>query len=73
MAKEILIFESAREVIKADKLCIKNSIFVNVVPLPEEYSSECGMGLVIDLDNSSTVRDLLSSHNIKAKNYLYEK
>lgn len=73
MAKEILIFESARSVIKAEKLCRKNSIFVTVVPLPEEYSSECGMGLVIDDVSSKIVRELLDSQNIQAKNYTYEK
>ncbi len=72
MSKEILIFESAREVIKADKLCKKNAIFVTVVPLPEEYSSECGMGLVIEQQNSNSVRDLLLSHNISVKKYIYE-
>ena len=71
MAKEILIFESAREVIKADKLCRKNSIFVTVVPLPEEYSSECGMGLVIEDSSSVIVAELLLSQSIRVKKYRY--
>ncbi len=72
MAKEILIFESAREVIKADRICKKNAIFVTVVPLPEEYSSECGMGLVIEIDSSVVVGELLASNKISAKSYPYE-
>ena len=55
--------------IKADKLCRKNSIFVTVVPLPEEYSSECGMGLVIEDSSSVIVAELLLSQSIRVKKY----
>ena len=72
MIREIAIFESARRVVQAERICRTSGIFVKVVPLPEKYSSECGMGLVIE-SGGSDFKKLMESKGIKVEIYSYEK
>lgn len=43
----LLLFQSTRDVIKAERACNKAAIPVDVVPVPRSISSECGMALEI--------------------------
>ena len=39
----ILLFPNVREVMKADRILKDNGLKVQVMPVPERISSECGM------------------------------
>lgn len=65
----IILFEGARQVIKADKLCRSEGFDVAIVPVPEKYSSECGMCLRVNSSRCSVIAELL---DIKAINYRIE-
>lgn len=56
--KSILLFNNIREVIKAEKYCVKNGLEHTVMPVPTHLSSECGMCLRADSDN---INDILES------------
>lgn len=43
----IAVFKNIRAVIKAESLCRANDIAVQVMPIPEYLSSECGMCLMV--------------------------
>jgi hypothetical protein len=45
MNKALLLFRSTHDVIKAERLCRERGIAVQVIPVPRELSSECGMAL----------------------------
>lgn len=71
VVRYIIILDSARSVVKAEKLCKMNSVSVRVVPLPEVYSSECGMGLLVEGSIEDRVKELLQSNNIEFRIYIY--
>lgn len=58
VTKSILLFNNIREVIKAEKYCVKNGLEHTVMPVPTHLSSECGMCLRADFDN---VKDIIES------------
>lgn len=55
----ILILANAREVVRAEKLLRTHHIEVRVIPIPEPYSSECGMALEIEPLHVTSVIQLL--------------
>lgn len=43
--RTLLLFKTTHDVIKAERLCRKAGLPVQVIPVPREISSECGMAL----------------------------
>lgn len=54
----ILIFHSTHEVLKFEKILKINSISFEVIPTPREYSSDCGMALRTDKNNTDSINTL---------------
>ncbi len=60
----VLILFSIHYVLKAEKLLKNKGITHDVVPVPREISSDCGMALVFACEQFPEVRELLSASQI---------
>ncbi len=60
MKKILLTFASIHYVLKAEKLLKAQGIPLDMVPVPKEISSDCGMALVIEEKDLPKVQSLLS-------------
>ena len=47
MSRSFLLFPSVRYAIKAEALCRKQGVSCQVMPVPRQISSECGMCLEV--------------------------
>lgn len=65
----IAVFRSAREAIKADRICRDNSLETRVIPVPKHISSECGMCLKLLTQQSERVKEIIEKNNIKVTIY----
>ena len=59
MTRSFLLLSSMRYAIKAEKFCREQGITCEVVPVPRQISSECGMCLEIDPDKAEQVQSRL--------------
>jgi len=60
----ILTFINTRTVIEAERELKKHDFFYKVIPTPRHISSECGMCLKIEKNQSDIILELLTSQNI---------
>lgn len=67
--KQIAVFATAREVIKADTACRNNRLDTKVISVPEHISSECGMCLEVPVSQITTFLSLMDSLSLKTKLY----
>jgi|GEM_PF-1622730 len=62
--ENILIFHDPGHIMKGARILKKNNIFREIIPLPKEVSSLCGICLVIKHDNLKDAESLLNEHNL---------
>jgi hypothetical protein len=62
----LFLFQNIRQVILAEEWCGKNGIEVKVIPVPREYSSECGMCLELSTFNGDSLHTFLTQKDILA-------
>ena len=62
----IALFHSTRGVIRGQKICQQNEVSCKVIPVPREFSSECGMALDIDPSMESVAKELFLSEQLVA-------
>ncbi len=60
----ILTFINTRAVIQAERELKTKQLFYQVIPTPRHISSECGMCLKINKNESQIILDLLQTQNI---------
>jgi hypothetical protein len=65
----LLFFQSTHDVILAEKAIRKEGIPRRVIPVPRSVSSQCGMALEIDPENSKKAIELLTSCGIPTQVY----
>lgn len=65
----LFIFKSTHEVIKAEKCCNKQGISCKIVPIPRSLSTECGMGIEVNEDQSDRLVSLLKKSKINHKTH----
>lgn len=63
----ILLFQSIHQVMRAENIISKNSYSYQIIPVPSEYSSECGMCIEIDSLNTYSIVTELQKYNIEPK------
>ncbi|NLD92773.1 MAG: DUF3343 domain-containing protein [Fibrobacter sp.] len=61
------IFHSTRGVVRANRACTKKSIPCKVIPVPREYSSECGMALEFDETVEREIKKVLEEEMLVAE------
>ncbi len=69
MSTMFAIFHSTRGVVRANRACIKKSIPCKVIPVPRDYSSECGMALEFDETNEHKIKKVLEEEMLVAEFY----
>jgi hypothetical protein len=69
MNKVIIVFESTRAAINAEKLCIKNLIACQVIPVPRDISAECGIALEVNEGDRKAVENIFRQEKLKVKLY----
>ena len=69
--KYIAIFLSSRDVIKCDKHCRAEQIKCRIVPVPEKYSSSCGMSIEFEQDEYQRFVELIKKIDLEV--LIYEK
>jgi hypothetical protein len=69
MNKVIVVFDSTRAAINAEKLCVKNAIPCQVIPVPRDISAECGIALEINVGDRKAVEKILGQETSKVKFY----
>jgi len=72
MNKVIAVFESTRAAINAEKLCTKNAVPCQVIPVPRDISSECGIALEIGEGDRGTVEKIFGQEKLKVKFFIRE-
>ncbi len=63
----ILLFQSIHQVMRAENIISKNGFSYQIIPVPSEYSSECGMCIEIDSLNTAPITTELQNYNIEPK------
>lgn len=69
MSTMFAIFHSTRGVVRANRACKKKSIPCKVIPVPRNYSSECGMALEFDETVESEIKKVLEEEMLVAEFY----
>ena len=69
----IALFKNAREVIRADAAARGAGLDCRVMPVPEEFSTECGMCLYVKDDQRKAFGALMLENRIDAIFYQEER
>jgi hypothetical protein len=70
MNRLIALFHSTRGVIRGEKICKQSGILCKVIPVPREFSSECGMALDIDPLMELRAKELIANEQLVATFHL---
>ncbi len=65
MKKILLTFASIHYVLKAEKIIKKQGLFTDMIPVPKEISSDCGMALLIYEKDLTEIKSLLNEKGLK--------
>lgn len=65
----IAVFKNTRDVIRTDRICREQGIDVQVMPVPEKISSECGMCLKFEDNLYNQFIEITDKNNITTKIY----
>ena len=67
--RETLVFVlySIHDVMKAEFALKDAGMIYDVIPVPKELSSDCGMALMVSCDDQEAVRELFKRNNLKIK------
>jgi len=65
----IFLFESVHRVIKAEKLLKGKGIKIDLIPVPREINSDCGVAIEVDVGISEKALLLLEESNIAVLEY----
>lgn len=64
MSDKIFVFQRTADTIKASKLLAAAGVEAKVISLPDWLSFECGVSLVISVDNQANAQEVLSASKI---------
>jgi hypothetical protein len=62
--RHLLLFQSTRAVIKAERIFRKNGLYCKVIPVPRTISSECGMAIEIKPEDREKAESLCAGEEI---------
>ncbi len=63
----LLIFANIHNVLKAEKLFKVNTIVHDVVPVPKDIDSDCGMAITINTGNLDTMKSIAENNALNVK------
>lgn len=62
--KCVFVFESIHRVMKAEKLLKREGIKIDLIPVPREISSDCGVAIEVSVDSEPVALCILGEHRI---------
>ncbi len=62
--KYVFLFESVHRVMKAEKLLQGKGIKVDLIPVPREISSDCGVAIELSIESEEKALLFLGEHKI---------
>jgi hypothetical protein len=62
--KTLLTFASIHYVLKAEKILKARGISTDMIPVPKEISSDCGMALLVEEGDLPSVKEALAENKI---------
>lgn len=63
--KIIFVFDSIHYVLKAEKILKEADLSCELIPVPREISSDCGMALAIEESAGGVARERLAEHHLE--------
>ncbi len=63
----IVLFESTRAAIAAERACRRSGISCQAIPVPREITAECGIALQIDEGDRTAVEEVLAAEQVAAR------
>ncbi len=67
--KAIITFQSTHQVLKTEKLLHKEGVDFDIIPVPKQISSDCGMAIRIEMENKKRIESILEENTIVHKIY----
>ena len=64
MSRLLALFQSTHDVIKAERLCIRQGIPCKVIAAPREITSECGLAIEVAEERREAIEALLSANAV---------
>jgi len=62
--KSVFVFESVHRVMKAEKLLKGKGIKIDLIPVPREISSDCGVAIELSADSEKEAFHLLEENKV---------
>ena len=63
-ARCLFVFESVHQVMKAEKLLKGQGIKIDLIPMPREISSDCGVAIELPPGSKEEAMDFLKEHRL---------
>jgi len=63
----VIVFHSIHDVMKAEKTLKSSNIPIDIIPVPKQISSDCGMAISFEDRHGPIVQNMLASHNVDIK------
>ena len=63
----VFVLFSIHDVMKAEFALKDEGMTYDVIPVPKELSSDCGMALLVESGNQERAREILARNNLKIK------
>jgi hypothetical protein len=65
--KSVLLLESIHQVIRVEKLLKARGLRIDLIPIPREISSDCGMAVELPLDAETEALRILEENRIPVR------
>jgi len=65
MSFGIVLFHTTSSALRAEKLTLEANLKVKLVPVPRQFSSDCGMALRFEWEDNGTVTRLLEENKVE--------
>jgi hypothetical protein len=60
----LLVFESVHQVMKAEKLIREQGVKIDLIPMPREISSDCGVAIELPWESKEEALDFLKENRL---------
>jgi len=61
----VVLFHTTSAVMKAEKLLVKKGFTIKLIPVPREFSSDCGLSLRFDWERRDSVASELNAAGVE--------
>ncbi|MEG0299880.1 MAG: DUF3343 domain-containing protein [Cetobacterium sp.] len=67
----VITIDSTHLVMKVEKLLLDSNLDVRIIPLPGELKASCGLSIKANLDDSTTISNILKNNKIEESLYSF--